>query len=62
MVRADFELAAPNHLPTPTGPQRIPATPDAYGTQALFGEPVPPKASRSTRPQPGGIEGQNQLF
>ncbi|MFI6469907.1 hypothetical protein ACIBL5_06530 [Streptomyces sp. NPDC050516] len=62
MSRADFEPGAPSHLPVPAGPKRIPALPDTYGTEALFGEPVPPKPARREHRRPGDIEGQDELL
>ncbi|MFE4869432.1 hypothetical protein [Streptomyces sp. NPDC056682] len=63
MGRADFDAAAPNQLPVPAGPARIAATPDRYGTPALFGDPVPePARRRAGRERPGDIDGQDELF
>lgn len=63
MSRADFDEAAPNQLPVPAGPVRIPAKPDAYGTTALFGEPAPGPQSRRERPvRPGHTDSQDELF
>ncbi|MGB8946512.1 MAG: hypothetical protein WCD21_40700 [Streptomyces sp.] len=63
MGPADFDEAAPNHLPVSAGPARIPATPDRFGTEALFGEPTPGPRPRPGRPvAPGDIDGQDELF
>ncbi|MEU9120139.1 hypothetical protein AB0C96_09795 [Streptomyces sp. NPDC048506] len=63
MGRAEFDEAAPNQLPISTGPVRIPAKPDAYGTAALFGEPTPgPQPRRERPPRPGDADGQDELF
>ncbi|GHI41086.1 hypothetical protein Sviol_54940 [Streptomyces violascens] len=62
MSRADFEPSAPSHLPVPAGPKRTPALPDPYGTEALFGEAVPPKPARREQRRPGDIAGQDGLF
>ncbi|MFD3667091.1 hypothetical protein [Streptomyces sp. NPDC058672] len=63
MGRADFDEAAPNRLPVPAGPARIPAMPDRFGTEALFGEPTPGPRPRPGRPvAPGDVDGQDELF
>ncbi|WSJ91336.1 hypothetical protein OG430_33700 [Streptomyces sp. NBC_01304] len=63
MQHAEFDHDAPLELPVPTGPVRIPATPDQTGTQALFGEPVRTPAVRGSRPHsPAATDGQDQLF
>ncbi|MEV0374559.1 hypothetical protein AB0I10_33040 [Streptomyces sp. NPDC050636] len=63
MSKAEFNEGAPNTLAVPFGPVRIAATPDAFGTSALFGEAPPPAAPhRRQAPEPGDIEGQNELF
>jgi hypothetical protein len=63
MGRADFDAAAPNQLPVPAGPARIAATPDRFGTPALFGDPVPDSGPRQAgRKRPGDADGQEALF
>ncbi|MEN8656306.1 hypothetical protein ABCR94_38480 [Streptomyces sp. 21So2-11] len=63
MGHAEFDESAPNQLPVPAGPVRIPAKPDAYGTAALFGEAVPEPQPRRERPvRPGDADGQDELF
>ncbi|GGX36271.1 hypothetical protein [Streptomyces noursei] len=63
MSRAEFDQDAAVELPISAGPVRIPAAPDEFGTQPLFGEPVPapqPRPARALRP--GDIDGQDELF
>ncbi|MGW2998797.1 hypothetical protein [Streptomyces sp. NPDC001155] len=62
MQRAEFDRDAPIELPVPTGRPRIPATPDAFGTEALFGDQVPAPQQRARPPQPGDSGGQDGLF
>ncbi|MEU3741993.1 hypothetical protein AB0E78_33645 [Streptomyces sp. NPDC032198] len=63
MGRTDFDEAAPNQLPVPAGPARIAATPDRFGTAALFGDPVPDSGPRrEARERPGDADGHEELF
>lgn len=63
MGRADFDDTAPNQLPVPAGPAWIPALPDRFGTEALFGEPTPGPRPRPGRPlAPADVDGQDELF
>lgn len=62
MQRAEFDHDAPIELPVPAGPVRVPAAPDAFGTEALFGAPVPAPQQRGGPPKPGDVEGQDELF
>ncbi|WP_399932319.1 hypothetical protein [Streptomyces kanamyceticus] len=62
MWRADFDRDAQNVLPV-KAPARIPARPDAYGTEALFGEVVPDRCpSRKPTVKARDVEGQDELF
>ncbi|MEU1015311.1 hypothetical protein [Streptomyces sp. NPDC005898] len=62
MWRTDFDHDALNLLPV-HAPARIPARPDAYGTEALFGEVVPDRCpSRKPTVKAGDVEGQDELF
>ncbi|MGD3111477.1 hypothetical protein [Streptomyces sp. YGL11-2] len=63
MQRAEFDQDAPVELPVSVGPARIPAAPDRFGTQPLFGDPLPAPKPRPTRAQrPGDVDGQDELF
>ncbi|MGC5042424.1 hypothetical protein ACLQ16_03805 [Streptomyces albidoflavus] len=64
MGRADFEVSAPLALvdaSTARAGARVPATPDAYGTAALFGDEVPVRRAAPRRrvqvepPQPDSL-------
>ncbi|MFC4512154.1 hypothetical protein [Streptomyces ehimensis] len=59
MSRAAFDPDAPNELHAPAA-ARIIASPDRYGTAALFGEEPPPP--RPTVKQPAPVKGQDALF
>ncbi|MGA4847047.1 hypothetical protein ACOBQB_12580 [Streptomyces sp. G5(2025)] len=62
MWRPDFDRDAQNLLPV-KAPARIPARPDAYGTEALFGEVAPDRRpSRKPTVKAGDVEGQDELF
>ncbi|MDI3101972.1 hypothetical protein QJ054_33600 [Streptomyces sp. AN-3] len=64
MRRADFDEGAPLALvETDTLARRIEAVPDAYGTEALFGEaPRPRRATRARRPAVGAGPQDDSLF
>lgn len=63
MTPADFDRDAPLCLNVGTGPVVVPAEPDEYGTEPLFGEeapdrrPAPRRPARRTAPAE-----QEQLF
>ncbi|MEV4741638.1 hypothetical protein [Streptomyces sp. NPDC049555] len=59
MNRAAFDIQAPNELPVPAS-ARIMASPDRYGTPALFGDEPPPP--RTDPKKPARHEGQEELF
>lgn len=52
MTPGDFDRDAPLYLNVGTGPVMVPAEPDEYGTEPLFGEETPerrPGPSRAPR-------------
>lgn len=64
MRRADFDDSAPPALfdkTTGRAGARVPATPDAYGTAALFGDEIPARqtaarrAAQREQPQADGL-------
>ncbi|MFF1272644.1 hypothetical protein ACFVZC_04405 [Streptomyces marokkonensis] len=50
MTPGDFDSEAPLCLNVGTGPVVVPAEPDEYGTEPLFGEDTPPRAPGPRRP------------
>ncbi|MGW0033033.1 hypothetical protein ACWDXD_24855 [Streptomyces sp. NPDC003314] len=64
MTRADFDPSAPLALVDEDTVERaVPAVPDAYGTEALFGdEPAPQRPRRIRRPATGEAPQADALF
>ncbi|MET8566032.1 hypothetical protein ABZV75_37785 [Streptomyces flaveolus] len=63
MKRADFDACAPLDLVDAAVCRPVPAVPDEYGTQALFGkdpEPERPRRTRTSAPPP--TENTDTLF
>ncbi|MER7740462.1 hypothetical protein ABZ368_04615 [Streptomyces sp. NPDC005908] len=62
MTPGDFDREAPLCLHVRTGPAVVPAEPDEYGTEPLFGDEIPERrpAPRRTprRTAPDGQQGQ----
>lgn len=61
MARADFDASAPLALTEARsvgarGP--VPAEPDAYGTEALFGEEAPARRAACRRSRGGPVQGE----
>ncbi|GGV54640.1 hypothetical protein GCM10010261_37550 [Streptomyces pilosus] len=60
MTPGEFDREAPLCLNVGTGPVTVPAEPDEYGTEPLFGEqaparqPAPPRPRRRTAPAEQG--------
>ncbi|MCY0929433.1 hypothetical protein OTB20_25185 [Streptomyces sp. H27-H1] len=60
MPYSDFDANAPAVLPFSSGPKRIYANADSFGTEALFGDTPPPKKERTKQATPD--PGQEGLF
>ncbi|MGW7265192.1 hypothetical protein [Streptomyces sp. NPDC054842] len=62
MTPGDFDRDAPLRLCVGTGPTAVPAEPDEYGTEPLFGNETPARRSGPrTRRRPATAE-QEHLF
>ncbi|MFI1201684.1 hypothetical protein ACH4VR_19895 [Streptomyces sp. NPDC020883] len=65
MGRSDFDESAPLALVDERAARagaRVPATPDAYGTAALFGDEVPPARRAAPRRAPSKEPQPDALF
>ncbi|MGG2460183.1 hypothetical protein ACO0M4_10235 [Streptomyces sp. RGM 3693] len=65
MERGDFDEAMPLTLVDERAARaaaRVPATPDAYGTAALFGDEVPPVRRAAPRRAPSAEPQPDALF
>ncbi|MFG3102165.1 hypothetical protein ACGFZL_16815 [Streptomyces sp. NPDC048182] len=62
MTPGDFDREAPLRLAVGTGPAAVPAEPDEYGTEPLFGEENRPPADRRARRRPESRADQQRLF
>ncbi|MEU1040614.1 hypothetical protein ACFYP4_21905 [Streptomyces sp. NPDC005551] len=62
MTPGDFDRDAPLRLSIGTGPAAVPAEPDEYGTEPLFGNETPVRNSgRRARRRSAPVD-QEQLF
>ncbi|MFG2986171.1 hypothetical protein ACGFYQ_33805 [Streptomyces sp. NPDC048258] len=63
MGRADFDPSAPAALIEPEAVVRpVPAVPDAYGTEALFGDAPRPQRAAHRMPAPKPLPEADTLF
>lgn len=63
MTPGDFDCEAPLCLNVGPGPVVVPAEPDEYGTEPLFGEETPVRGPRPRRrPRRAGSAEQGELF